>query len=172
MSSAPPHVRAYIGLGSNLLSPIRQVRRAIAELAQLPASRLAVVSPLYRSLPMGPAGQPDYINAVAAIDTGLTALELLDGLQAIENAHQRQRGAVRWGPRTLDLDLLLFADERIDNERLTVPHPGIAERSFVLQPLLDIDVTLQLPGGESVQQLLNALPQDGLLPVEEGAENE
>ena len=172
MLSASPHVRAYIGLGSNLLSPVRQVRRAIAELAQLPASRLVAVSPLYRSLPMGPAEQPDYINAVAVIDTRLTPLDLLDGLQAIENAHQRQRGAVRWGPRTLDLDLLLFAGERINNERLTVPHPGIVERNFVLQPLLDIDATLQLPNGETVQQLLNALPEDGLLLVEEGAENE
>ena len=172
MQSVTPFVPAYIGLGSNLVSPVRQVRRAIAELAQLPQSRLVAVSRLYRSRPMGPADQPDYINAVAAIETRLQPLELLDGLQAIEQAHQRKRGAERWGPRTLDLDLLLFADERIQNERLTVPHVGIAERSFVLRPLLDIDAALQLPGGESVQQQLATLPDDDLLPLEENTASE
>lgn len=172
MLNDSPHVRAYIGLGSNLLSPLRQVRRAIAELAQLPASRLVACSRLYRSRPMGPADQPDYINAVAAIETRLEPLELLDGLQAIELAHQRVRGAQRWGPRTLDLDLLLFGEERIHNERLTVPHIGIAERSFVLRPLLDIDASLQLPGGDFVQQLLGEMPEDGLLSVEENVESE
>ncbi len=162
------HVRAYIGLGSNLVSPLRQVKRAIAELAQLPQSRLVLVSPIYRSRPMGPADQPDYINAVAAIDTTLQPLELLDGLQAIENAHQRKRGAVQWGPRTLDLDLLLFGDARLNEPRLTVPHPGMPERSFVLRPLVDIGPQLQLPGGQSLKVLCDALSDEGLEAVEEG----
>ena len=172
MLNDSPYVLAYVGLGSNLVSPLSQVRRAIAELAQLPASRLVAVSRIYQSRPMGPADQPDYINAVAAVETRLAPLELLDGLQAIEQAHQRKRGAERWGPRTLDLDLLLFGEQRIQNDRLTVPHAGIAERSFVLQPLLDIDAALRLPGGEPVQQLLAALPDDGLSPLEEGQTSE
>ena len=168
MLSDSPHVRAYIGLGSNLLSPVRQVKKAIAELAQLPSSRLAAVSRIYRSHPMGPADQPDYINAVAAIETCLSPIELLDGLQAIENAHARKRGAVQWGPRTLDLDLLLFGDAQISEPRLTVPHPGMAERSFVLQPLADIAPALQLPDGQELQVLCDALCEDGLEAVEEG----
>ncbi len=171
MLSNPPHVRAYIGLGSNLLSPIRQVKRAIAELAQLPESRLAGVSRLYSSRPMGPADQPDYINAVAAIDTCLTPLGLLDSLQAIENHHQRKRGAQQWGPRTLDLDLLLFGEEVINEVRLTVPHPGMQERSFVLRPLADIVPALILPDGHSVQLLCAALSDEGLVPLLEGTQD-
>jgi 2-amino-4-hydroxy-6-hydroxymethyldihydropteridine diphosphokinase len=161
-----PHVRAYIGLGSNLVSPLRQVRQAIAELAQLPASRLVAVSRLYRSRPMGPSDQPDYINAVVAIETRLSPLELLDGLQAIEKVHGRVRGAVHWGPRTLDLDMLLYGDEIITGARLTVPHPGMAERSFVLYPLADIAPSLQLPDGREVEALCHALHADGLEVVE------
>ena len=127
MLSRSPLVRAYIGLGSNLFSPLKQVRQAIAELAQLPESRLCAASPIYCSRPMGPADQPDFINAVVAIDTSLGPLVLLDGLQAIENSHHRKRGAVQWGPRTLDLDLLLYGNTRIDESRLTVPHPGMHE---------------------------------------------
>jgi 2-amino-4-hydroxy-6-hydroxymethyldihydropteridine diphosphokinase len=168
MLSFSPFVRAYIGLGSNLVSPLSQVKRATAELAQLPASRLVAVSRLYRSQPMGPADQPDYINAVAAIETRLTPLELLDSLQAIENAHQRKRGALQWGPRTLDLDLLLFGSAQIDEERLTVPHPGMTERSFVLQPLVDIAPSLTLPDGQAVEILRAALADDGLEVVVQG----
>ncbi|MDH5784883.1 MAG: 2-amino-4-hydroxy-6-hydroxymethyldihydropteridine diphosphokinase [Chromatiales bacterium] len=167
MLSDHTYVLAYVGLGSNLLSPVRQVRQAIAELAQLTSSRLLAVSPLYRTPPMGPAGQPDYINAVAAIETRLRPLELLDGLKEIEQAHQRTRGPERWGPRTLDLDLLLFGTEEIHNERLTVPHAGIRERRFVLQPLLDIDALLRLPDGVPVERLLAMLPEETLLPLEE-----
>lgn len=166
MLSHHPHVRAYIGLGSNLAVPLRQVRQAIAELAQLPASRLVAVSRIYRSRPMGPADQPDYINAVAAIETRLLPLKLLDSLQAIEKAHGRVRGAVQWGPRTLDLDLLLYGDEIIAEARLTVPHPGMAERNFVLQPLADIAPSLQLPDGRELKALSRALGDDALEVVE------
>lgn len=168
MLSHSPHVRAYIGLGSNLLSPLKQVRQAIAELAQLPESRLCAVSPIYRSRPMGPADQPDYINAVVAIDTSLVPLALLDGLQTIENSHHRKRGAVQWGPRTLDLDLLLFGNAQINEPRLIVPHPGMHERSFVLRPLADIASSLVLPDGHSLQSLCDALPDEGLEMLEEG----
>ncbi|MCW8918200.1 MAG: 2-amino-4-hydroxy-6-hydroxymethyldihydropteridine diphosphokinase [Gammaproteobacteria bacterium] len=154
-----PRVRAYIGLGSNLASPLRQVRVAISELAQLPQTALVAVSPLYRSTPLGPAGQPYYINAVAAIDTRLSPLALLDGLQAIERRHGRQRGAVRWGPRTLDLDLLLYGEAVIDEPRLTVPHAEMAQRGFVLRPLADIAPLLRLPNGETPQLLCEALPR-------------
>ena len=168
MTTSLPYVRAYIGLGSNLTSPLQQVRHAIAELAQLPASRLRAVSRLYRTAPMGPADQPDYINAVACIDTRLAPLALLDALQALEQHHGRVRGAVQWGPRTLDLDLLLYGDALIDEPRLTVPHPGMGERGFVLIPLAEIAPTLQMPDGQSLSALCAALPEQGLDPLVQG----
>jgi 2-amino-4-hydroxy-6-hydroxymethyldihydropteridine diphosphokinase len=171
MLNRSPRVRAYIGLGSNLLSPLRQVRQAIAELAQLPESRLCAVSRIYRSRPMGPADQPDYINAVVAIDSALSPLMLLDYLQAIENRHQRQRGAVQWGPRTLDLDLLLFGDALINEPRLIVPHAGMYERRFVLCPLTDIAPLLVLPDGRPLQALCDALPEEGIAVLAEGTQD-
>ncbi len=136
---------AYIGLGSNLDDPRRQVTQALAELGSLPGSRLLASSSLYRTPPMGPPGQPDYINAVAQIETALAPHALLDALQAIERAHDRVR-SVRWGPRTLDLDLLLYDQQEIADERLCVPHPGLTERAFVVLPLLEIAPTLRVPG--------------------------
>ncbi|MEN8168885.1 MAG: 2-amino-4-hydroxy-6-hydroxymethyldihydropteridine diphosphokinase [Pseudomonadota bacterium] len=171
MSSNTPYVRAYIGLGSNLSSPLQQVRQAITELAQLAESQLYAVSRIYCSRPMGPADQPDYINAVVAIDTRLPPLALLDALQAIENGHGRKRGAVQWGARTLDLDLLLFGDSVINGPRLTVPHPGMYERSFVLRPLADIAPSLMLPGGESLKALCDALSEEGLEALAEGTQD-
>ncbi len=146
-------VRVYIGLGSNLDDPLSQVQTAIDELASLPQSRLHAVSPLSRTPPLGPADQPDYINAVAAIDTDLEPLALLDQLQRIEQHHGRVRGRLRWGPRTLDLDILLYGDHLITNERLTVPHPGLRERPFVIFPLLAIAPELILPDGTSIASL-------------------
>ncbi|HEY0719807.1 MAG TPA: 2-amino-4-hydroxy-6-hydroxymethyldihydropteridine diphosphokinase [Gammaproteobacteria bacterium] len=146
-------VRAYIGLGSNLDDPLSQVKSALAELAYLPRSRLHAASPLYRTPPLGPAGQPDYINAVAALDTELAPLALLDELQRIEQHHGRVRGPLRWGPRTLDLDLLLYGDAVISSERLTVPHPGLRERPFVIFPLRAIAPALILADGTSLASL-------------------
>jgi len=154
-------VSAYIGLGSNLDDPETQVRQAFDELAAIPSTQLVVCSPLYRSDPLGPPGQPDYINAVARLDTELDAEALLDALQAIELAHHRQR-EIHWGPRTLDLDLLLYGDAVIANERLRVPHPHLAERAFVLYPLADIAPALQVPGQGALAQLLAACPPRGL----------
>lgn len=146
-------VRACIGLGSNLDHPERQVRMALQALAELPHSHVASVSSLYLTPPMGPAGQPDYVNAVAVLDTALPALALLDALQHIEAAQGRTRSGERWGPRTLDLDLLLYGDEVIDHPRLSVPHPGIALRAFVLLPLAEAAPDVKLPDGRAVAAL-------------------
>ncbi len=154
---------AYIALGSNLADPRRQVCAAFEALARLPDTRLLARSDLYRSTPMGPADQPDYINAVARLETALAPLELLDALQAIEQQQGRVRHGERWGPRTLDLDLLLFADTIIEEPRLTVPHPGLAQRNFVLTPLMDIaDKALIIPGQGTLAELQARCRADGL----------
>jgi 2-amino-4-hydroxy-6-hydroxymethyldihydropteridine diphosphokinase len=139
-------VRAYIGIGSNLDDPVAQVQTALAALARLPDSRLAASSGLYASTPMGLPDQPDYINAVAALDTGLSATVLLTGLLRIEAEQGRERSGERWGPRTLDLDLLLYGDEMIDRPGLQVPHPGLHQRDFVIIPLAEIAGNLNVPG--------------------------
>ena len=152
---------AYIGLGSNLEAPLKQVARAFEELAEIPQTQLLARSSIYSSLPVGPA-QPDFINAVALLDTQLPPIALLDALQAIEQAHQRVR-IQHWGPRTLDLDLLLYGDQVIDLERLKVPHPYLTQRSFVLYPLADVTPNLHLPDGTPLADLLNRCPADGLI---------
>ena len=152
---------AYIGLGSNLEDPLAQVTRAFVELAELPQTKLAARSAIYSGFPVGPV-QPDYINAVAQLDTRLEPLALLDALQAIEQAHQRVR-IQHWGPRTLDLDLLLYGDETIDLERLKVPHPPPTKPSFVLYPLADISPDLHLPDGIPLADLLSRCPPEGLV---------
>lgn len=159
-ASAP--VRVFIGLGANLDDPIAQVRTALEELARLPQTRLLAASPLYRTPPMGPPGQADYINAVAELATTLSPHALLDELQALERAHRRVR-AERWGPRTLDLDLLLYGDMNIDDERLHVPHPGLESRAFVLLPLADLAPELEVPGSRSVRALAAAADRAGIL---------
>ncbi len=160
-----PAVTAYIGIGSNLAHPRQQVQRAVEALKAIPASRLLAVSPWYGSHPVGgPAGQPDYLNGVACLQTRLAPLALLDALQAIEQQQGRVRHT-RWGARTLDLDLLLYGNDIIDSERLSVPHPRLAERAFVLVPLADLAPTLQLPNGCSVASLLGQTATTGLWPV-------
>ena len=128
---------AYIGLGSNLGNPTAQVRQALGELAGLPLSTLVAQSSLYATPPVGPQDQPDFINAVAVIKTALSPLALLDQLQALEQRHRRQR-LRHWGPRTLDLDLLLYGQQAIERPRLKVPHPYMHERAFVLVPLVEV----------------------------------
>lgn len=154
--------RAYVALGSNLDDPRRQVVTALEELDELPDTRRVNRSPLYRSAPMGPSDQPDYINAVAALDTDLEPEALLDALQGIEARHGRVRGAERWGPRTLDLDLILYGAATLRTERLVVPHPGLHERGFVLYPLHDIAPDLEVPGMGRLEALLAACPAQGL----------
>ncbi len=155
--------RAYIGLGSNLAEPRQQLRGAIEALAGIAHSKLAAVSSLYLSDPLGPSDQPRYNNAVAALDTALPPLELLDALQAIEQAHGRERKAERWGPRTLDLDILLYGDRLIDEPRLKIPHYHMHARAFVLYPLSDIaPQDLRLPDGRTLSELLAACPFSGI----------
>ena len=136
---------AYIGIGSNLAEPRSQVERAFDELARLPQTRLLARSSLYRSAPVGYAAQPDFVNAVAALDTALAATELLRELQAIESRHARKRSFAN-APRTLDLDLLLFGNASIDQPDLRVPHPRMHERAFVLAPLVEIAPQAVIPG--------------------------
>lgn len=154
--------RVYLGLGSNLAEPIAQLRRALAALAELPHSQLAAVSSFYISDPLGPPEQPRYLNAVAALDTGLQPLELLDQLQRIELEQGRERKDERWGPRTLDLDILLFGQQQLDLPRLQVPHYHLHARAFVLYPLAELAADLHLPDGHALGELLAACPFQGL----------
>ncbi|MBC5830774.1 2-amino-4-hydroxy-6-hydroxymethyldihydropteridine diphosphokinase [Vibrio metschnikovii] len=153
---------AYIAVGSNLAKPILQAKQAIEALKQLPQSQFIAASSLYSSTPMGPQDQPEYINAVVVIDTQLSPLALLDCTQAIEQEQGRERKAERWGPRTLDLDILLYGDEIIDSPRLTVPHYGMKVREFVLYPLDEIAPDLSLPDGTKLSDLLSEVDRNGL----------
>ena len=154
--------RAYIGIGSNLEHPETQLRRAFRALAELPASRCVACSPLYRSEAVGgPPDQPEYFNAVAAVDTTLQPEALLTALQAIEATQGRVR-TVRWGPRTLDLDLLLYDHLVLDGPRLTLPHPRLHQRAFVVYPLYDIAPDLKIPGQGLLSELLKKIPQSTL----------
>lgn len=145
-------IRCYIGLGSNLDNPRQQVMNACLALKQLPQSRLIAASSLYSSKPVGPQDQPDFINAVAAIDTTLAPEALLDQLQAQEQRQGRVRRR-HWGERTIDLDLLLYGEHCILTERLTVPHKELTKRSFVVVPLLEIAPALSLPNGRKIHEL-------------------
>lgn len=152
----------YIALGSNIGHPLSQLRAALASLAGLPDTRLESVSSGWRSTAIGPGEQPDYLNAVALIVTGLAPTALLQALQQIETEQGRER-AEHWGPRTLDLDILLYGDQAISTEQLTIPHPRMTERNFVLYPLLEISNTkLQLPDGTTIASLLQQCPTSGL----------
>jgi len=157
-------VRCYIGLGSNLDNPLKHVEQAFSELAELDSCRLVKASPIYRSAPVGPQDQPDFINAVAEIETTLEAHVLLDQLQDIEQKHQRIRER-HWGPRTLDLDLLLYGNSQINTERLCVPHAFMHERSFVLYPLADIAPDLIMPNDVTLSSLLVACPMGSLTKI-------
>ncbi len=156
---------AYIGLGSNLDNPPRQIRNAMHALDGLPRTRVVEDSGLYLSKPMvppeGPITQPDYYNAVVKIETQLDAYELLEQLQLIEQAQHRIR-MEHWGPRTIDLDILMFDDLQINSERLILPHPGMQQREFVLYPLRNIDDSLEIPGRGMLNKLIENCPQNGL----------
>lgn len=149
----------YIGLGANLDQPQQQLEQAFIELAQLPNSKLISKSSLYHSKPVGPQDQPDYVNAIALLETDLSPLELLDALQQLEQNHGRIRKR-HWGERTLDLDIILIDDLVISSERLIVPHPFAQQRSFVVYPLFEIAPTLSFPNGKSLEQLLTELDND------------
>lgn len=148
---------AYIAIGSNLASPLEQVNAAVQALSEIPQSRLVAVSAFYRTPPLGPQDQPDYLNAAVVLETALDAETLLDNTQRIELQQGRQRKAERWGPRTLDLDIMLFGNEIIDTERLTVPHYDMKNRGFMLWPLFEVAPQLIFPTGESLQAILQQL---------------
>ena len=146
---------AYVGLGANLGEPRRHLTEALTAMSGLPETRLAGHSSFYRTAPVGYEDQPEFLNAVAALDTRLAPGALLEGLQGIERRHGRERSFAN-APRTLDLDLLLFGDEQIARPGLTVPHPRMQERAFVLQPLLELDPEISIPGKGKASTLLPA----------------
>jgi 2-amino-4-hydroxy-6-hydroxymethyldihydropteridine diphosphokinase len=150
-----PVSRAFIGLGSNLDEPVAHVRKAFEELGKLPFTRLLAHSSLYRSAPVGRLDQPDFINAVAHIETALPPQDLLQALLGIEQKHGRVREYLN-APRTLDLDLLLYDDLQLDEDGLILPHPRMHERAFVLQPLLEIASISSIPGRGNIGELLAA----------------
>ncbi|MBT3047401.1 MAG: 2-amino-4-hydroxy-6-hydroxymethyldihydropteridine diphosphokinase [gamma proteobacterium symbiont of Ctena orbiculata] len=157
----------YVGLGSNMDNPRRQVETALQELGALRHNTLLKHSSLYRTRPLGPQNQPYFINAVASLATSLDAEALLDQLQALEQAHRRERTSLRWGPRTLDLDLLLYGGMSIDTPRLSVPHPEMTKRAFVLLPLSEIaPPDLEIPGMGRLRDLLPNLSGEGIERVD------
>ena len=145
---------AFIALGSNLASPLDQVNAAIAALGEIPDSRIVACSSLYRTPPLGPPDQPDYLNAAVALETTLAPEALLDHTQRIELQQGRVRKAERWGPRTLDLDIMLFGEMTVQTARLTIPHYDMKNRGFMLWPLFEIAPDLHFPDGTSLQEIL------------------
>ena len=148
---------AYIAIGSNLASPLEQVNAAVEALGEIPQSRIVAVSSFYRTPPLGPQAQPDYLNAAVVLETELDPEALLDNTQRIELQQGRVRKAERWGPRTLDLDIMLFGHETINTERLTVPHYDMKNRGFMLWPLYEVAPSLTFPDGLSLKAVLNSL---------------
>ena len=161
-----PATCAAVGLGGNLGDAATTLREALRALDGLPATRLLRASRLYRTAAWGHTAQPDFVNAAALLETQLDARTLLDGLLGIERHFGRERDSgVQWGPRILDLDLLLHGDAVIDEPGLRVPHPYLHERAFALLPLADIAPDLQVPGKGSVAALLRATGADGCVPL-------
>ncbi|MFC0446498.1 2-amino-4-hydroxy-6-hydroxymethyldihydropteridine diphosphokinase [Pseudidiomarina halophila] len=157
-------IQVYIALGANLGDPVATLRKLLEHLQQVPELSNCRCSGFYRSKPMGPQDQPDYVNAVLAAETELAPLALLDFLQQLENEFGRVRGR-RWGARTLDLDLLLYNQLTLKHDRLQVPHPGLSERDFVLLPLIELAPDLQLPDGRAIADLLGALASHDLVKI-------
>lgn len=164
-----PVATAYVGLGSNLDGPEQRIRHALSALDAIARTRLVCHSRLYRTAPWGRGEQPDFINAVAQLSTSLSPRELLDALLAIEVEQGRHRDGPRWGPRTLDLDLLVHGGTRMEEPGLTLPHPHIAERAFVLLPLVEIASEFVIPGAGRVRELLAGVDARGCLPLDERA---
>jgi 2-amino-4-hydroxy-6-hydroxymethyldihydropteridine diphosphokinase len=161
-SSRTRWLPAYVGVGSNLADPRAQVRRALEALNRLPATRLVVGSPLYRTPPLGDINQPEFVNAAAGLLTQLTPEEFLAGLRELERELGREPSRVRWGPRVIDLDLLVVGGETRTGESLTLPHPEIAARDFVLYPLADIAPDLEVPGAGRVAALRDRVVNRGI----------
>ena len=158
-------VPAYIGLGSNLEEPVKQIERAFSALRALPDSLLVAQSRRYRSRPLGPQDQPDFVNAVAGLLTRLSAESLLDNLKQLEAELGRTQPILRWGPRLIDFDLLLYGAQTQTTAALTLPHPGLLERNWVLYPLSDIAPDLEVPGQGRVAELAARLGSQGIEPL-------
>jgi 2-amino-4-hydroxy-6-hydroxymethyldihydropteridine diphosphokinase len=156
---------AYVGIGSNLNDPQARVHEAFGHLQALRSTGWMLRSRLYRTRPMGPQDQPEFVNAAAGLLTQLTARELLAALLGIEKSMGRNRQE-RWGPRVIDLDLIWMPGEIIDEPGLTVPHPGVSTRNFVLYPLADIAPSLAIPGHGRVSELLRHAGDDGISVLE------
>lgn len=155
--------KVFIALGSNLNQPLAQVEAALDAIRQIPNTQLINCSRFYRTKPLGPQDQPDYLNAVVELETSLEPEQLLDATQAIEQNQGRVRKDERWGPRTLDLDILLFGNQMINTERLTVPHYDMHNRAFMLYPLAEIAPDLVFPDATPLSELLAKIPADGLV---------
>jgi len=165
MPGSEPVAIAFIGLGSNLADPLAQIRQALTELESIPGTRVTARSSLYRTSPVGYLEQPDFINAVASVQTTLKPQALLAALLAIENRHGRRR-TTRNAPRKLDLDLLLYGEEVLDQDGLTLPHPRLHERAFVLAPLAEIAPGVTVPGRGRVQDLLARVDCTGVSRID------
>jgi len=161
-----PQVSAYIGLGSNLDDPRAQIERAVSAIGELPQSRVGRMSRLYASVPWGVADQPEFVNAAVELQTSLAAHALLDSLLGIEQQVGRRRDGLRWGPRRIDLDILVYGDRCVDEPGLQVPHPHLHERAFALEPLFQIAPDLVIPGCGPVAALLAAVDRSGCRPLE------
>lgn len=158
--------RVFVGLGSNLgaglATPADRIRRACDDLDLIPMTRVVARSALYANPPFGPVPQPEFVNAAVSLETQLSARVLLEELRRIELAHGRVRDGTRWGPRSLDLDVLLYGHAILDEPDLHVPHRGLRERNFVLYPLHDLDPELVVPGLGSLRELIAKCPAEGL----------
>ena len=161
-------VKAWLGLGSNLQQPLVQLRTAIRRLSDTDGLEVLQISSFYQTPPWGVEKQDDFVNAVVKIETSLDSLSLLKVLQSIENAMGREREGHRWGPRLIDIDLLLFGDQRCRSRELELPHPRMHERAFVLVPLSELDVTLEIPGRGTINSLLKQLDCSGIYRIDEG----
>jgi|TARA_R110002111_G_scaffold32139_2_gene65276 2-amino-4-hydroxy-6-hydroxymethyldihydropteridine diphosphokinase len=160
-------VKVYLGLGSNLNSPARQIKAALKAITKLQGTQLVKCAPWYQSIAIGPGSQPPYINTVVEIDTVLKPRILLNALQRIETQQGRKR-IVRWGPRTLDIDILLYANQTLKTRQLEVPHPRISARNFVLYPLADIAPKIRLPDGTALARLLANSSPEGIVRLDAG----
>jgi len=159
-------MQAWLGLGANLQQPVKQLKAALRQLDQLAGVEVIRTSSFYRTPPWGDENQQDFINAVVQIETSLEPLPLLHGLQSIENSIGRQRSENRWGPRVIDIDLLLLGDATVHSAELVVPHPRMHERAFVLLPLAELDAALEIPGRGVVESLLSQLDCNGISRLE------
>lgn len=161
-------MKVWLGLGSNLQQPVAQIETALKELAAIESIHLLKVSSFYRTPPWGDKHQDDFINAVAWIETDLDPVALLASLQSIENRMGRQRSSGRrWGPRLIDIDMLLYGDQQYHLDELEVPHPRMHERAFVLIPLSELDATLEIPGRGAIGKLIQQLDCTGINRIDD-----